>query len=110
VPNFGPLEKMLKRLNYKKIFILSLVIFTLGLSFKFILCSRMAVENNNLKELFLRKSALEKEVSRLGFEDSNLSSLAYVENRAKSLGFVEMKERLISVDINSPIQVASLTR
>lgn len=59
--------------------------------------------------MFTQKSELEKEISRLGFIDTSMSSLSYVEDRAKDLGFVEMKSRLLSLDPKAPVQVAALS-
>ncbi len=101
---------MHKSLNYKKIFTFTLVVFILSLSLKFILCNRMAVQGNGLKDLFAKRSYLEKEISRLGFEDANLTSLGYVEVRAQSLGFIKMQSRLFSIDFTAPVQVAALSR
>jgi len=38
----------------------------------------------------------------------NLSSIDLVEKKAKDMGFIEMSERLGSIDSNAPVQVAVL--
>ncbi len=70
----------------------------------------LAVKNRDLRGIFERQAALQEEIALLRYEDSMLSSMEYVEAEAMKLGFVPMQERLISFDISSSGQVASLAR
>lgn len=70
----------------------------------------LAVKNRDLKGIFDRQTALEEEITLLRYEDSILSSIEYVEAESTKLGFVPLQERLISLDISSSGQVASLAR
>ncbi len=70
----------------------------------------LAVKNRDLKGIFDRQTLLEDEITLLRYEDSMLSSIEYVEAEAAKLGFVPLQERLISLDISSSGQVASLAR
>ena len=70
----------------------------------------LAVKSRELKGIFDRQATLEEEIALLRYEDSMLSSIEYVEAEAAKLGFVPLQERLISLDISSSGQVASLAR
>lgn len=70
----------------------------------------LAVKNQVLKSSYDNQALLEEEITALTYEDSGLSSVSYIEKEAIKKGFVSMKERLISLDISSTGQVASLTR
>ena len=91
-------------------FIASIFMFVVGVGFKLYLCSSLAVKNSELEQAFVKKQQLDKDMLELGFEDSHLSSISLVEAKAKSMGFVEMTDRLISINPNAPIKVAALTR
>ncbi|GIW69975.1 MAG: hypothetical protein KatS3mg101_0722 [Patescibacteria group bacterium] len=70
----------------------------------------LAVKNRDLKGVFDRQAELQEEIALLKYEDSMLSSIEYIESEAVKLGFVPLQERLISLDISSSGQVASLSR
>lgn len=97
-----------KKNTLKIAFILSIFVFVSSIGGKLYLCSVLAVKNGDLEKTIASKKEIEKEISRLSFENSNLSSIEIVEKKAKDLGFVEMSERLLSVDPSAPIQVAVL--
>ena len=52
-----------------------------------------------LKEISSKKIELEKEVSRLRYDDIKLSSLESVKERSVMLGFVPMNTQLLTLDI-----------
>jgi len=70
----------------------------------------LAIKNRDLKGSFDSQLALEEEITILKYEDSGLSSMKYVESEALKLGFVPMEERLMTLDLSSAGQVASLAR
>ena len=69
----------------------------------------IVVKNSELKTLNTRKSDLEREVSRLSYVDSTYSTLSDIEKKARSLGFTDYSESLLSLNPNSPIPVAAIS-
>ena len=92
----------------KALFTFSICVFAISAVSKIYLCSSLAVKNATLKECFHKKKALTKEISDLTFEDSSLSSIKNVEQKAYDLGFIKMETRLQALDTTAPVQVASL--
>lgn len=88
--------------KYKYCFIASLIIFILSLAFQVYISNSTALKGKDFQELYARKLELEKEIAYLEFEESQLSSLSYIEQTASDLGFREMTEPL------SPIKPPSL--
>ena len=70
----------------------------------------LAVKNRDLKGSSDTQLALEEEITMLKYEDSELSSMSYVESEAAKMGFSPMEERLMTLDLSSSGQVASLAR
>lgn len=99
-----------KEKYYKHFLVLSIFLFISCCGFKLYLSNSLAIKNSQLKDLFDRKSQLEKEVTLLSYEDSVLSSMKEIEIRANQLGFVPMKEKLISLDPESLAKVNSLSQ
>jgi hypothetical protein len=95
---------------FKITFILSTVILIASICFKLGLCSSLAVKNSELEDAFVYKKGLEDTILALSIEDSNLSSIEYVESRAKAIGFIEMTDKMLSINPEAPIQVAVLTQ
>jgi|GEM_PF-1605579 len=95
---------------FKITFALSIFLFTSSVICKLYLCSSLAIKNSELEEAFTYRKQLEEQISKLSFENSNLSSIDLVEKKAKSMGFVEMTEKLLSINPGAPIQVAVLKR
>jgi len=96
--------------TWKITFFTSSVIFALALGVKLFLCGFLAVKNGELKDTFIARDYLKKEISDLNYESSRLSRMEFIEERARKIGFVEMEESLLSLDINAPDQVATLTQ
>ncbi len=93
---------------FKKVFFLSMVAFVSCVGLKFYLCNSITVKNSELDEAFKKKAQIEENIERLNTEDAKLSSLTFVEKRARELGFVEMTDRLARIDLDAPAQVALL--
>ena len=100
----------LSKKTCKIAFLSSLMLFIVSIGFKLVLCGDLAVRNDDLEAAFVRKGELEKIVSKLEFESSELSSMKHIEQEAKKLGFIEMQDNLLSLDIEAPDQVAVLTQ
>lgn len=94
---------------FKLIFFFSAFLFVLSIGLKLYLCGSLAVKNDEFEKSFYTQKEIEKEIEKLSFENSSLSCISYLEQKAKEMGFVEMTQRLISIDLNSPSQVAVLT-
>jgi Tfp pilus assembly protein PilO len=91
---------------FKTLFVLSIVFFVSTLGYKFYLCSSITVKNEELEQAFSMKKDIEEDISRLKAVNSSLSSISYIEKRSSELGFIKMDARLISLDLDSPTQVA----
>jgi len=94
---------------YKTCCFVSFVLFSLGIASRMYFSNKLVVKNQDLKSLSEAKASLEKEVALLSFEDANLSSPQYIESQAGKLGFEDMKESLLSLDLNAPLPVAALS-
>ena len=101
-------NKTLKK--FKKIAILSFAVFIFSVSFRLFVCNFFAIKNTELSDCFVKKGELEKEISSLTYDNSQLASLSVIEDKAKGLGFIEMKDLLIALDPFAPAKVASLTQ
>lgn len=105
------IEKQRKQIKlFKLIFVLSAFAFFGSLGFKIYVSNDLAVKNQDLRSVYDKQAALEEEISMLQYRDSQVSSIKYVEERALQMGYVPMKDDLISLDLHAPIQVASLSR
>lgn len=91
---------------FKTLFALSIVFFVSTLFYKFYQCSSITIKNEELEQAFSIKKDIEEDISRLKAVNSSLSSISYVEKRSSELGFVKMDAKLISLDLDSPTQVA----
>ena len=94
--------------KFKLIFLFSIFIFISSVGFKFYLCSVVTIKNSEFEQAFLRKKELEEDIDKLRSQSAYLSSIGSIEKRAKELGFVEMSERLASLDLSASDQVAVL--
>jgi len=97
-----------KKNIFKLSFVFATFLFLSCVVCKLYLCSSLAVKNSELENTINAKKQLEKEISKLSFENSTLSSIDAVERKAREMGFIDMSERLSSIDPNAPIQVAVL--
>lgn len=100
----------LSKKTCKIAFFSTLALFVVSIGFKLILTGNLAVRNDELEEAFDSKNELERVVSKLKFERSQLSCMKYIEEQARVLGFMEMEANLLSLDIDAPDQVAVLTQ
>lgn len=90
--------KLPTKLNVFKIaFRFSGVLLVVSIFLQMFITNKLAVKGAELAELDARKSQLEKEISKLEFEDSSLSSLAYVETAANALGFVKLTSNILAI-------------
>ena len=75
----------------------SFLVFIFSIFGQMFFANKLAVKSSELAELNERKLVLEKEVAKLEFENSVLSSLNNVETRAKQLGFVYISGSVIAI-------------
>ena len=94
---------------FKISFIVSGLVLLASIGVKSYFCNSMAVKNNFLETSVARKAEIEEDIEQLDVLRSSLSSIEYLEGRAKELGFVEMESNLISLDLDAPAQVALVT-
>jgi len=91
---------------FKTLFVLSTVFFVSTLVYKFYQCSSVTIKNEELEQAFSIKKDIEEDISRLKAVNLSLSSISYIEKKSAELGFIKMDARLISLDLDSPTQVA----
>ncbi|MBW6441296.1 hypothetical protein K0B04_00080 [Patescibacteria group bacterium] len=91
---------------FKIIFTLSVIFFVSSVGMKFYLCNSMTIKNSELEEAFVRKAEVEEDLERLKVQNSDISSITSLEERSKELGFTPMSDRLMSIDLDAPVQVA----
>ena len=82
---------------YRIICIFSFCVFLFSLCFQVVISNTTALKGKDFQAYNSRKTEIEKEIALLKYEDSNLSSLDYVEGKAISLGFVPMTEALLPI-------------
>lgn len=92
---------------YMPIFYLTIILFTLSIGMRIYLTNKLSIKGKELEELTLNKETLEKEISKLSFEISSVSSISYVEIEARKDGFTDYKQQIAVI---SPAPVAALIR
>lgn len=80
-----------------------------SLCFQIVYTNSIALKGNEFAELNAKKSELEKELTALDYEDSTLTSITYVSDKAKELGFVANMSAVLSINTISKSSVAVLT-
>lgn len=111
--SLGFLKNMINKISIKTskvVFIISLMVFTSTLCTKLFFCGSVAIRSGELEDIFARRESLKKEISLLTYESSSLSRIELIEEKALSLGFIEMTDGLLSLDVSAPDQVAVLTQ
>jgi hypothetical protein len=98
-------EKLLKTA-----FIVSALFLVSGLAMRLYCTYRISSASYDLAAYKDQKSTLEKEISSLVFKNCELSALLNVEKRAQELGFSKLTEKMLSLNLNDPVQVASLNQ
>jgi cell division protein FtsB len=81
----------------KLIFKLSVLALVLSIFSQMYVSSKLAVKSGELAYLSARQDELRKEIALMELEDTALSSLAYLEEQARLLGFVEMQENVLAI-------------
>jgi hypothetical protein len=96
--------------NYiKLLYIFSLILFCGSVLAKFYLSNTLSVKNVELQSKLEQKASLEKDLLLLSDKDTQLSSVKYIDTKARALGFVDMQEGLLSIDTSAQSQVAVAT-
>ncbi len=75
----------------------SFVCFITSMMFQMKVSNVAALKGKDFQDLYAEKEELEKAVAYLEFQESNLTSIEYIEEKAITLGFVEMVEPLASI-------------
>lgn len=91
---------------FKFTFILSVFIFFASIGLKFYLCNSVTVSNNQLEQALVKRADIQEDMEILDVQRASLSSISYLEKRAKEIGFIEMGSNVISLDLDAPTQVA----
>lgn len=90
--------KLRERHSCKYIFRLTLAIFIVSLGFQLFISNKYAVKGMEMLKLKNRKDVLASEILNMQLEASSISSLMYVEEKAKELGFVELEGEINLID------------
>ena len=93
----------------KTIFNISIVVCVVSIGAKLYCSNELAVKNQQLKDASTPQAQLQTEVTDLAFVDSSLSSMSSIEQAATKLGFIDMKDSLVSLDLNTPYQASAVT-
>jgi cell division protein FtsL len=95
--------------SYKLITIGMMVFMFASLLFQIAYTNSVALKGDEFSSLNSKKSALEKEITLLSFEDSKLTSINYISEKAKSLGFISNNSALLSISALPNSVVAVVT-
>lgn len=90
--------------------IATFVLMLTGLVCQIIFTNTLALKGNEFAELRTQKLVLEKTISNLQYDDSKLTAISSVKERAQKLGFVQNTSPLVAVNVNSSTSVAVLTQ
>jgi len=82
----------------KNIFVFATFFLILSISLQVFISNKYAVKGSEMVELTARKKSLEREVSKLNMYLSCISSMFYVETRARELGFVQFDGKVNTID------------
>ena len=96
-----------QKIKWPIFFKVSLIAFFVSILSQLYFSNSLAIKTSDLSNLHDIKVELQKEVARLEFEDSVLSSIVSVEKRAKDLGFSDNLDSVYSLDIKIPVSLAS---
>lgn len=96
----------------KKILIIPASFFVITFLAQLFFAGQSAAKNVELQDLLAVKQDIQQQVSRLKYDDLQISSIAYVEEIAKQHGFTSMDGFLLSLDVtvSPPLASATLTR
>ncbi len=94
---------------YKLITVGMMVFMFASLLFQIIYTNSVALKGDEFSSLNSKKSALEKELTLLTFEDSRLTSINYISEKAKNLGFIANNSPVLSINAMPNSVVAVVT-
>jgi len=102
-------RRQTNKIEVVKLFLmLTVFAFIASLGYRIHSAGKLAVKNEALKEYTEKKTALEKEIALLEYENSKYSSLKYLETSASALGFVRANEPLIAVEFTGGTSIAAI--
>jgi hypothetical protein len=94
----------------KPLLILSILVFVASVGCKVYFCGSVAIKSSKVQELLTQQKELTGKVTKLSFIDAEISALSYVEQKALTLGFIKTDTRVLSLNLDEPVQVASLNK
>ncbi len=86
-----------KLIKEKIIFAISFGLFIITLILQVSVTNGLAIKGKEAQELLVQKSNLENQISELKLEKSKYASIAYIETKAKELGFVENSSYVVAI-------------
>jgi hypothetical protein len=103
------LFEKIRTINFGKTFFkLSFIALILSIFAQMYFTNNLAAKGGELSDLHSRKETLTKELAVLEFEDSQLSALSYIEERAEVLGFVELTGTVMAIRVTPPTSAVAL--
>jgi hypothetical protein len=92
----------------KHLTIVMIALFVGSLALRVYYSNDLAVKNSELQRYYNRKECLEKDISTLEFQNSTLSCMQTVEERALNAGFIPMDAPVSLLDTSAVDSYASL--
>lgn len=83
--------------NYTLLFLAAATFFVAGLILQLVVSTNLAVKSKDLAYYDKRKHYLTKEVSELELSASKYMSIAYIEERARNLGYVDYNYQVLTI-------------
>lgn len=105
------LANLTSTINYGRIFVaFSFVLFISSFVYRIYVSSNFAMKNSELMQIQQQITDSRKELAALEYENSTLSSMVAIEERATNQGFIVMSQNLLALDITKSTQLASLSQ
>ncbi|OGC69752.1 hypothetical protein A2415_04725 [candidate division WWE3 bacterium RIFOXYC1_FULL_39_7] len=97
------------KLNSKSLCAMTFAVFLLTLMVRMYISSKLTASTVEMSELIDKKITLEQEIAKLNYENSGLSSISVLEDRAVALGFSSIQDNLLSLEIDSSTTIAAIS-
>lgn len=91
------MKKVMTKVTLKFLCKSAFCLFSFSFLAQFYICNRYAVKNDDLQVALEKRAELKKEIARLEYMDSKLSSLERVETEAMKLGFAKIDHSLLTL-------------
>lgn len=86
-----------KLIKEKIILAISFGMFLITLVIQVSVTNNLAIKGKEAQDFLAQKDTLEKQISELKLEKSKYASIAYIEDKAKDLGFVDNPNYVVAI-------------